>query len=59
MSVKNKTMKLVLRLGEGKSVKPENILENLLKNRGNYAKIYVIRRTNLYIEASTGELYEP
>ena len=59
MSVKNEKMKLVLRLGEGKSIKPEIILKNLLKNKGNYAKIYIIRRTCLYIETSSGELYAP
>jgi len=59
MSAKNGKMKLVLRLGEGKSVKPEIILERLLKSQGNYAKMYMVRRTDLYIESSSGELYEP
>ncbi|MDR2191892.1 MAG: TIGR03960 family B12-binding radical SAM protein [Endomicrobium sp.] len=59
MSVKNAKMKLILRFGEGKNVKPELLLENLLKNKGNYAKIYIIKRANLYIETSSGDIYEP
>jgi hypothetical protein len=59
MSAKDAKIKLILRFGEGKNVKPGNVLEKLLKNEDNYAKIYKIRRTNLYIETSSGELYEP
>jgi radical SAM family uncharacterized protein/radical SAM-linked protein len=59
ISLKSGKIKFVLRFGEGKSVKPEIVLEKLLKNEDNYAKIYIIKRKGLYIETSTGELYEP
>lgn len=59
MSVENGTLKLILRFGQGKSVKPKLILKKLLENQENYAKIYPTERLNLYIETKNGEIYEP
>jgi len=53
------SLKLLLRFGSGKSVKPELILNKLLENRTNYATIYEIKRKNLYIETKNGQLYLP
>ncbi len=55
----NGNLSLFLRFGQGKSVKPGMILKKLLENQENYGKIYHTVRTNLYIETSNGEIYEP
>ncbi|MDR1696062.1 MAG: TIGR03960 family B12-binding radical SAM protein [Endomicrobium sp.] len=55
----NGVVKLFLRFGSGKTVKPEMILKKLLENQENYGRIYRIERANLYIETKTGEMYEP
>jgi radical SAM-linked protein len=58
---KNETgiLKLQLRFGSGKTVKPEMILQKMLENQENYAKIYAIERTNLYVETKNGQICEP
>ncbi|MDR2427148.1 MAG: TIGR03960 family B12-binding radical SAM protein [Endomicrobium sp.] len=48
-----------LRFGNGKTVKPEMILKKLLENQKNYVRIYNIEKIQLYIEVSSGEIYEP
>jgi radical SAM family uncharacterized protein/radical SAM-linked protein len=53
------TLKLQLRFGSGKTVKPEAILNKLLENKENYGRMYAIERTNLYIETKKGELFLP
>ncbi|MCL2390761.1 MAG: TIGR03936 family radical SAM-associated protein, partial [Endomicrobia bacterium] len=55
----NGILKLFLRFGSGKTVKPEMILKKLLENNENYVKIYQIERVNLYIEMKDGEIYAP
>ncbi|MCL2335019.1 MAG: TIGR03936 family radical SAM-associated protein [Endomicrobia bacterium] len=59
MSCENGVLKLLLRFGQGKSVKPGMILKKLLENEEIYAKIYSIERLNLYIETGSGKIYEP
>jgi radical SAM family uncharacterized protein/radical SAM-linked protein len=59
MEVANRELKLSLRFGDSKSVKPEAVLKKLLENHTNYATIYPVKRTNLYIETTNGEIYEP
>ncbi|MDR2399162.1 MAG: TIGR03960 family B12-binding radical SAM protein [Endomicrobium sp.] len=56
---KNGVLKLHLRFGRGKTVKPEMILKKLLENKENYGTMYKIERTNLYIETKKGELFLP
>ncbi|MDR3071424.1 MAG: TIGR03960 family B12-binding radical SAM protein [Endomicrobium sp.] len=53
----NGILKLQLRFGNGKAVKPEAILQKLLEMSENYAKIYAIERTELYIEAKNGQIH--
>jgi radical SAM-linked protein len=53
------SLMMQLRFGNRKTVKPEIILKKLLENQENYAKIYNIEKTKLYIEVSNGEIYEP
>ena len=55
----NNILKLYLRFGQGKNVKPELILKKLLVNQENYAKIYQIDRTKLFVETKNGEINEP
>ncbi|MCA6079311.1 MAG: TIGR03960 family B12-binding radical SAM protein [Endomicrobium sp.] len=55
----NGILKLQLRFGGGRYVKPEAILKKLLGDQYNYGKIYAIERTNLYIETKNGKIYEP
>jgi radical SAM family uncharacterized protein/radical SAM-linked protein len=50
---------LQLRFGSGKTVKPEMVLEKLLKLKTGQLKVYSIKRTALYIEISNGTMYEP
>ncbi|MDR2616563.1 MAG: TIGR03960 family B12-binding radical SAM protein [Endomicrobium sp.] len=50
---------LQLRFGSGKTVKPEMVLEKLLKLKTGEFKVYSIKRTALYIETSNGTMYEP
>ncbi|MDR2066585.1 MAG: TIGR03960 family B12-binding radical SAM protein [Endomicrobium sp.] len=50
---------LQLRFGSGKTVKPEMVLEKLLKLKTGELKVYSIKRTALYIETSNGTMYEP
>lgn len=52
-------LKLHLRFGQGKTVKPEMILKKLLVNQEIYAKIYAISRTKLFVETKNGEINEP
>jgi radical SAM-linked protein len=52
-------LKLQIRFGSAKAVKPEAILNKLLRNKEIYDKTYGIERTNLYIETKTGELFLP
>ncbi|MDR1942295.1 MAG: TIGR03960 family B12-binding radical SAM protein [Endomicrobium sp.] len=59
MQVCGSTLKMSLYFGESKSVKPEAVLKKLLENHANYATICNIERTNLYIETTDGEIYEP
>ncbi|MCL2144681.1 MAG: TIGR03960 family B12-binding radical SAM protein [Endomicrobia bacterium] len=49
---------MLLRFGNGKTVKPEMILKKLLENQENYVKIYEIKKMKLYIEANR-EIYDP
>jgi radical SAM family uncharacterized protein/radical SAM-linked protein len=53
------TLKLQLRFGSGKTVKPEAVLNKLLENKKNYGRMYAIERTNLYVETKKGELFLP
>ncbi|MDR3195955.1 MAG: TIGR03960 family B12-binding radical SAM protein [Endomicrobium sp.] len=55
----NDALKLQIRFGSGKTVKPEAVLNELLENKENYGRIYDIERTNLYIETKKGELFLP
>jgi hypothetical protein len=55
----NGTLKLQLRFGSGKTVKPEAVLNKLLENKENYGRMYAIERTDLYIETKKGELFLP
>jgi radical SAM family uncharacterized protein/radical SAM-linked protein len=55
----NNVLKLQVRFGTSKTVKPEAILNKLLETKENYNKIYSIERTNLYIETKSGELFLP
>jgi radical SAM-linked protein len=55
----NNVLKLQIRFGSSKTVKPETILNKLLGNKENYGKTYAIERTNLYIETKSGELFLP
>ena len=52
-------LKLQLRFGSGKTIKPEMVLQKILENQENYAKIYAIERTDLYVETRNGQIYEP
>ncbi|WP_158409032.1 TIGR03960 family B12-binding radical SAM protein [Endomicrobium proavitum] len=52
-------LKLLLKFGNGKTVKPESILAKLLENNKNYGTMYLVARTNLYVQASNGNLYIP
>ncbi|MCL2485416.1 MAG: TIGR03960 family B12-binding radical SAM protein [Endomicrobia bacterium] len=52
-------LKLFLRFGSGKTLKPEMILKKLLENKEIYARICHIERVNLYIETKNGEVHEP
>ncbi|MCA6072274.1 MAG: TIGR03960 family B12-binding radical SAM protein [Endomicrobium sp.] len=52
-------LKLQLRFGSGKTIKPEMVLQKMLENQENYAKIYAIERTDLYVETKNGQIYEP
>jgi radical SAM-linked protein len=54
----NGILKLRLRFGVGKTVKPEIILHKIFRNQENYALIYAIERTELYIEIKNGEICE-
>ncbi|MDR2251524.1 MAG: TIGR03936 family radical SAM-associated protein [Endomicrobium sp.] len=58
-TIANGTLKLQLRFGSGKTVKPEAVLNKLLDNKENYGRMYDIERTNLYIETKKGELFLP
>jgi radical SAM family uncharacterized protein/radical SAM-linked protein len=53
----NDVLKLRLRFGNGKFVKPEIILQKLFEEQGIYGKIYTIERTDLCIETKNGEIY--
>jgi radical SAM family uncharacterized protein/radical SAM-linked protein len=55
----NNVLKLQVRFGNSKTVKPEAILNKLFENKENYNKTYSIERTNLYIETKSGELFLP
>ncbi|MDR2437512.1 MAG: TIGR03960 family B12-binding radical SAM protein [Endomicrobium sp.] len=55
----NNVLKLQVRFGSSKTVKPEAILNKLFESKENYNKIYSIERTNLYIETKSGELFLP
>jgi radical SAM family uncharacterized protein/radical SAM-linked protein len=56
----NGVLKLQLRFGKVGNIKPEIVLEKLLgENQKNCAGVYVIEKTNLYIETKNGEIYEP
>jgi radical SAM family uncharacterized protein/radical SAM-linked protein len=55
----NGILKLQLRFGIGKTVKPEIVLRKILGNQENYALIYAIERTELYVEIKNGEICEP
>jgi radical SAM-linked protein len=55
----NGTLKLHLRFGSSKTVKPEAVLNKLLENKKIYGKMYTIGRTNLCIETKKGELFLP
>jgi radical SAM-linked protein len=57
--MKEGSLIMQLRFGNGKTVKPEMILKKLLENQENYAKIYNVEKIKLYIEGSNGEIYEP
>ncbi|MDR3256398.1 MAG: TIGR03960 family B12-binding radical SAM protein [Endomicrobium sp.] len=49
-------LKLQLRFGSGKFIKPEMIL-GLFENQESYGRMYTIERTNLYIETKSGKMY--
>jgi radical SAM family uncharacterized protein/radical SAM-linked protein len=51
-------LKLQLRFGCGKFIKPEIILKKLLENKENYTEIYSVERTKLYVEIKNGTIYE-
>jgi radical SAM family uncharacterized protein/radical SAM-linked protein len=57
LTVQSGILKLQMRFGEGRSVKPETVLNKLLENNENYGKIYNIERTNLYVETKDGKLF--
>lgn len=59
LRLENGNLIMHMRFGNSKSVKPELILKKLLENQENYAKIYSIEKSKLYIELSNGEIYEP
>jgi radical SAM family uncharacterized protein/radical SAM-linked protein len=52
-------LKLQLRFGSGKTVKPEMILQKMLGNQENYARICAVERTELYVETKNGQIYKP
>ncbi|MDR3330686.1 MAG: TIGR03960 family B12-binding radical SAM protein [Endomicrobium sp.] len=54
----NEILRLQLRFGGNKTIKPEIILRMLLKTKEDYARIRVIERTRLYIEIKNAEIYE-
>jgi radical SAM family uncharacterized protein/radical SAM-linked protein len=52
-------LKLQLRFGSGKTLKPELILQKMLENQENFARMYIVERTELYIETKSGQIYKP
>jgi radical SAM-linked protein len=52
-------LKLQVRFGSSRTIKPEAILNKLFGIKENYNKFYSIERTNLYIETKFGELFLP
>jgi radical SAM-linked protein len=52
-------LKLQLRFGSGKTLKPELILQKMLENQENFARICVVERTELYVETKSGQIYKP
>ncbi|GHT47066.1 hypothetical protein AGMMS49936_07080 [Endomicrobiia bacterium] len=52
-------LKLQLRFGSGKTLKPELILQKMLENQENFARIYNVERTELYVETKSGQIYKP
>ncbi|GHT50561.1 hypothetical protein AGMMS49990_03160 [Endomicrobiia bacterium] len=52
-------LKLQLRFGSGKTLKPELILQKMLENQENFARAYNVERTELYIETKSGQIYKP
>jgi len=52
-------LKLFLKFGEGKFIKPEAVINKLLENGENYATIYPVKRKNLYVKVSDGSLLIP
>ncbi|MDR3125425.1 MAG: TIGR03936 family radical SAM-associated protein, partial [Endomicrobium sp.] len=59
LKIESSDLILQLRFGSGKTVKPEMILEKLLKLKTGKLKVYSIKRTALYIETSNGTIHEP
>ena len=59
LKIEGNDLILQLRFGSGKTVKPEMVLEKLLKLKIDELKVYSIKRSALYIETSNGTMYEP
>ncbi|MDR1928831.1 MAG: TIGR03960 family B12-binding radical SAM protein [Endomicrobium sp.] len=59
LRIKNTTLILQLRFSSKKTVKPEIVLREILKNKLNFLTVYDIERTRLYIEAQNGNMYVP
>jgi radical SAM family uncharacterized protein/radical SAM-linked protein len=52
-------LRLKLRTNVGKTINPEVILKKLLLNQKIYNKrMYIVRRTNLYVEIKNGKIYK-
>lgn len=52
-------LKLQLRFESGKTLKPELILQKMLENQENFARVYNVERTELYVETKSGQIYKP
>jgi radical SAM family uncharacterized protein/radical SAM-linked protein len=59
LKIENNDLILQLRFGSGKTIKPEIILEKLLKLKIDKPKVYDIERIGLYVELHDGTIYEP
>jgi radical SAM family uncharacterized protein/radical SAM-linked protein len=59
LKIENNDLILQLRFRSGKTIKPEMILEKLLKLKIDKPKVYDIQRSALYVEMHDGTILEP